>query len=179
MLWFYGGVLAVLGLSWLAYRFWAKRVDADIAVGAELEWERLSARDPELLNGMSKEKFLAVYRRVHFPRFPGYALACAGTFLASLPVTFALLAAGLLAGEKLGFAPQPAEIVRRVNLGEVQVMQSWQCGAECQLYIAEGYSGFYYFFGVVIVWILIVTFFMRRYHARRPGYIRDEIIRSR
>ncbi|MEQ8935700.1 MAG: hypothetical protein RIE56_07900 [Amphiplicatus sp.] len=179
MLWFYGGVLVVLGIGWFAYRFWAKGVDADIAIGAELEWERLNKHEPELLKGMSKEKFLTVYRRVHFPRFPGYALACVGTFFASLPVTFALLAAGLWAGERLGIVAQPAEIVRYVNLGEVRVTQSWQCGAECQLYIAEGYSGFYFFFGIVIAWAIIVTFFMRRYHARRPGYIRDEIIRSR
>lgn len=179
MLWFYGGVLVLLGLSWLAYRFWAKKVDADIALGAELEWERLSAHDPELLKGMSKEKFLTVYRRVHFPRFPGYALACAGTFLASLPVTFALLAAGLWAGERLGLVPQPVEFADRYFMDGDRVRIFSAAPPEVASYYAQDLGGFYYFFGVVLVWILIVTFFMRRYHARRPGYIRDEIIRSR
>ncbi len=179
MLWFYGGVLVLLGLSWLAYRFWAKGVDADIAAGAELEWERLSANDPELLKGMSKEKFLTVYRRVHFPRFPGYALACAGTFLASLPVTFALLAAGLWAGERLGLVPQPVDFADRYFMDGDRVRIFSAAPPEVASYYAQDLGGFYYFFGVVIAWIVIVTFFMRRYHARRPGYIRDEIIRSR
>jgi hypothetical protein len=83
------------------------------------------------------------------------------------------------AAGSLGLVPEPVEIVRHVNIGEPRPAQSWQCNAECQLYIAEAFSGFYYFFGVLFSWLAIVAFYMRRYHQRRPGYLRDEIIRAR
>jgi len=50
---------------------------------------------------------------------------------------------------------------------------------EAALYYIEDLAGFYYFFGVIIVWLIIVAIFMRRYHSRRPGYLRDEILRAK
>lgn len=170
------GFLAVCGgLYW----YWRGKVSAELTEGASYEWAFFQKREPEFLGDMSEQEFHAIYRRVNEPRFPGYALAALATFLVSLPVTLGLLGFSQWVGQKLGILPQPVEIVRYVNLGEVKVAQSWQCGPECQLYIAEAFSGFYYFFGVVIVWLVIVWFFMRRFHKRRPGYLRDEIIRAR
>lgn len=179
MLWFYFGVLVFLGACWLGYRWWAARVEADIAIGAETEWVRLCEHDPDLLKGMSKEKFVEIYRRVHFPRFPAYALACVATFLASLPLTFGLLAGGLWAGQRLGLVPEPVEFADQYLMDGDRVRIFSAAPPEVASYYAQDLGGFYYFFGIVIAWIIIVTFFMRRYHARRPGYIRDEIIRSR
>lgn len=163
------------GLFWR----WRKNVLAEIAEGAEIEWKRFQTQEPDFLKGLSREKFDEVYRRVHMPRFPAYALAAFATFAGSLPLTMALLVGLQWAGRATGILPEPVEVVRYVNLGEGRVTQSWQCDTDCQLYLAESYGGFYYFFGVLLMWLAIVAFFMRRYHARRPGYLRDEIIRAR
>lgn len=168
-------IAAAAGLYWR----WRKKIDEENAEGAAIEWARFQRVEPDFLQGVSEEKFREIYARVHTPRFPGYALAAIATFLLSLPVTFGFLSLVLWAGEKAGVIPQPVEMVRYINLGEVRVAESWQCGAECQLYIAEAYAGFYYFFGVAVVWLVIVWFFTRRFHKRRPGYLRDELIRSR
>lgn len=179
MLWFYAGVMVLLGGAWLAHCWWAARVDVEIADGAQLEWERLTTHEPELMQGLSREKFGDIYRRVHFPRFPGYALACVATFFATLPVTFALLLGGLWAMERLGFMPQPSEFAGRYFMDGETVRIFTAAPPEAAVYYAQDLGGFYYFFGVAIAWMATVTFFMRRYHRRRPGYIRDEIIRAR
>ncbi len=168
-------VAALGGLFW----FWRQRVELEIAEGATIEWAHLQKHEPEFLDGISEEQFRAVYRRVHMPRFPGYALATFGAFVISLPLTLGFLSFLQLIGTKMGLLPEPLEIVRYVQLGEVEVTEAWKCNAECQLYVAEAFAGFYYFFGIVAVWLAIVAFFMRRYHSRRPGYLRDELIRSR
>lgn len=180
MLGFFAIVLVLLAGAGALYWRWRKQVAEEIAEGAGIEWAWYQKNEPEFLQGMSEEKFREVYARVHNPRFPGYALATFATFFISLPVTFGLLSFALWAGEKMGVVPQPVQMVRYINLDSAKAAtQSWQCAAECQLYIAEAFGGFYYFFGVIAVWLAIVWFFMRRYHKRRPGYMRDEIIRSR
>lgn len=179
MAWFFlivAGLLAALaGLFW----HWRRGVEAEIAEGAAIEWAHLQKHEPEFLHGMSEDKFREVYRHVHMPRFPAYALATLVTFLVSVPLALGFLSFLQLAGTELGILPEPLEIVRYVQLGDVEVTESWKCNAECQLYVAEAFAGFYYFFGIVVVWLAIVAFFMRRYHSRRPGYLRDELIRAR
>jgi hypothetical protein len=179
MLGFFLIVLALVAAAGGLYWRWRAKIDEENAEGAAIEWACYQRVEPEFLDGISEEKFREIYARVHTPRFPGYVLAAIATFLLSLPVTLGFLSLLLWAGEKLGVVPQPVEMVRYVNLGEVRVAESWQCGGECQLYIAEAFAGFYYFFGVIAVWLVIVWFFTRRFHKRRPGYLRDEIIRSR
>jgi hypothetical protein len=170
------GVVAVLiGL----YFWWARRLDAEIAEGAEIEWNRLQASDPALLEGIDRARFNAIYRRVNFPRFPGYALACFASFVVSLPASFALLVGGLVAAEALGMTPDAAEIADKylVEDGRMKLLRA--APSEAALYYVRDLGGFYYFFGVIFIWLLIVAFFMHRYHARRPGYLRDEILRTR
>ncbi|WP_425410670.1 hypothetical protein [Hyphococcus sp.] len=179
MLGFFLTILIVLGLLGALYWRWRRGIEEEIAEGAGIEWEHFQKHEPEFLKGMSESQFRDIYKRVHEPRFPGYALSALATFLLTLPVTLIALAGLQRLGQKLGVLPQPVEMVRYVNLGEVRLTQAWECGAECQLYVAEAFAGFYYFFGVLITWLLIVAFYMRRFHHRRPGYLRDEIIRSR
>ncbi len=172
-------VFFALALAGGLYWRWRRKIAAEVAEGAAIDWARLSKNEPEFLEGISEEQFREIYARVHTPRFPGYALATLTTFFVSLPFTLGLLNLLLWAGHETGVIPQPAEVVRYVNLGEAQAAQSWQCGPDCQIYVAEAFSGFYFFFGVIAAWLVIVWFFMRRYHARRPGYLRDEIIRAK
>lgn len=169
------GVLAVLAAL---YWRWKRRLEADIAEGAEVEWNRLRETDPEILGGLDRARFDAIYRRVHFPRFPGYALACVASFIVSLPASFGLLAGGLFLADKLGLAPQTAAVADLlIDDGRMRFVRA--APPEAALYFVRDLGGFYYFFGVLFIWLLIVAFFMRRYHARRPGYLRDEILRSR
>ncbi len=179
MLGFFLVVFLGLGLAGGLYWRWRKKVAEEVAEGAEIEWGLFQKNEPEFLEGISEAKFREIYARVHTPRFPAYALAAIATFFLSLPVTFAVLTLLLWVGQATGVVPQPVEMVQYVNLGEVRVTQAWECGAECQLYVAEAFAGFYYFFGVIVAWLVIVWFFMRRYHRRRPGYLRDEIIRAK
>ena len=179
MLWFVVSVLVGLGVLAGLYWWWKRQVDAEIAEGAEIEWAHFQKHEPEFLGGMSKEKFYEVYARVNMPRFPGYALAAFSTFFLSLPVTFIVLALGSWALQALGISPEPVELIRTVQLGEAKIPEPWECTSMCMQQIVEAYSGFYYFFGVMVVWLAIVAFFTRRFHSRRPGYLRDEIIRAR
>jgi len=161
------------------YVWWARRLEAEIAEGAEFEWSRLQTADPEILDGLDRAQFDAIYRRVHFPRFPGYALACFTSFVVSLPVSFGLLVGGLAAADALGMTPESADIAKRFLVEDGRMRFIHAAPSEAALYFIRDLGGFYYFFGVLFIWLLIVAFFMRRYHARRPGYLRDEILRSR
>ncbi|MEM9618244.1 MAG: hypothetical protein AAF936_09820 [Pseudomonadota bacterium] len=177
--WFFltiAGLLAVLGgLYWR----WRQRIEAEIAEGAAIEWAHFQKTEPEFLKDMTEAQFREVYARVHMPRFPGYAFAAFATFLASLPVAFGLLAAGLWGAEKVGLLPAPVEVADRLLIEDGQMRIFRDTPPEAALYYIEDLAGFYYFFGVLLIWLIIVAFFMRRYHARRPGYLRDEIIRAR
>ena len=177
MLGFFMIVLAALAGAGALYWFWRRRIAEEVAEGAAYEWAHFQKTEPEFLDGMSEQQFRNIYARVHTPRFPGYVLATLASFIILLPVTLGGLTGALWVGQKVGVIPQPVEMVHYVNLGEVRVTQAWECGAECQLYIAEAFGGFYYFFGVIFAWLATVWFFMRRYHKNRPGYLRDEIIR--
>lgn len=170
------GVVAVL----LGFYFrWARRTAAEIAEGADIEWNQLQASDPELLEGLDRARFDAIYRRVHFPRFPGYALACFASFVVSLPASFALLVGGLFAADAVGMTPDAVEIADKYLIEDGRMKLLRAAPSEAALYYVRDLGGFYYFFGVLFIWLLIVAFFMHRYHARRPGYIRDEILRAR
>lgn len=169
------GVLAVLAAL---YWRWKRRLEAEIAEGADFEWRRLGETDPEILGGLDRARFAAIYRRVHFPRFPGYALACLASFIVSLPASFGLLAGGLFLADKLGLTPETADVADLL-IDEKSMRFVHAAPPEAALYFVRDLGGFYYFFGVLLIWLLIVAVFMRRYHARRPGYLRDEILRAR
>lgn len=172
------GVGVILLILAGGYWVWARRVEAEIAEGAGVELARLQRTDPELVEGVDAEKFHAVYRRVQFPRFPAYALACISTFLLATPVFFALLAGLAWALQESGIAPQPRDIVGHFQIGD-GVAQMLHAPPETMQYYIQDVSGFFYFFGLLAAWTLVVIVFMRRYHQRAPGDLREEILRAR
>lgn len=179
MIWFFAGAGALLLFSGLLYWRWSRRVRAEIAEGAGVAWEKLQANDPDLLAGLGRPDFDRIYARVHFPRYPGYLLAAVATFVASLPVTLALLTAGALLADRFGIAPDAVALADRylVDDGKMRLIRS--APPESAAYWVQDVAGFYFFFGVIASWALIVWFYMRRFHARRPGYLRDEILLAR
>jgi hypothetical protein len=179
MIWFFLFVAVSLAVLGGFYWRWSERIKIEVAEGAAIEWDRFQKNEPEFLNGMSEEKFREVYSRVHTPRFPGYALGAFVTFFVSLPITLGVLTALLWGAEKAGVIPEPVELADRLLLDDGKVLFFKDTPPEAALYYIEDLAGFYYFFGVLIVWLIIVAIFMRRYHGRRPGYMRDEIIKSR
>lgn len=179
MLGFFLVVLGILAVLAALYWRWRKKIDEEIAEGAGIEWAHFQKHEPDFVKDMSEEKFREVYKRVHEPRFPGYALAAVATFFVSLPVTLAVLTMLLWGAEKAGALPEPVEVADRFLIEDGELRFFRDAPPEAALYYIRDLAGFYYFFGVLIVWLLIVAFFMRRFHARRPGYLRDEIIRSR
>lgn len=168
-------VLALYGL----FTLWSRHVQREIDQGASLEWDALNENEPELIEGYDKKRFDEIYRLVHFPRFPGYAVAAIIAFIVSLPAIFILIGGSILLGERLGLLPKPIEIARYIPLGEETGVAEGLCTAECQLYLAESFSGFYFFFAIIFVWLAIFGYFMHRYHACRPGFLREELIRNR
>lgn len=179
MLWFFAIVAVLLAAACALYWRWRRRVEADIAEGAAVEWARFQQNEPEFVKGLTEEKFREVYARVHRPRFPGYALATVATFFAALPATFMALTLALWGAEKTGLVPEPIDVANRLLLKNGELVFFREAPPEAALYYIRDLAGFYYFFGVLVVWLLIVWFYMRRYHRRRPGYLRDEIIRAR
>ena len=98
MVWFFVIIAFLLAGAGAAYWRWRRGIDEEVAEGAAIEWAHLQKNEPEFLEGVSEEKFLEVYARVHTPRFPGYVLAMVVTFFGSLPVTFAVLTLVLWGG---------------------------------------------------------------------------------
>lgn len=179
MAWFVIGSAALVAVLIGIYWRWARGVDSDIAIGAGAEWDRVTAQDPALLEGVDRATFEKVYRHVHFPRYPGYALAAFSSFILSLPISFGLLAGGLWLAEELGWTPVPQHVAQHylVENGHMKLVTA--ATPEAAFYYVSDLGGFYYFFGILIVWIAIVTFFMRRFHMRRPGHLREELLRAR
>lgn len=184
MLSFYVTMLLVLLIATGIFWRWRENVRTEIREGAAIEWANLQKNEPEFLEGYDEAGFNEVYNRVYEPRFPGYALAAFATFILSFPVILIALTALAFAASALGAIPEPIDVARQMNLegGEIKILgQSIdeQTRYQAALYYIRDLSGFYYFFGILISWLGIVAFFMRRFHGRRPGYLRDEVIRSR
>ncbi|MCA8887578.1 MAG: hypothetical protein KDA46_02035 [Parvularculaceae bacterium] len=173
-----GLVIAVLALC-AAYWRWAKKVDGEIATGAGVEWARLQSADPAIIDGLSEDEFTAVYRRVHFPRFPKYALAAIAGFTLALPFVFALLSFAYWAGEATGVLASPSELSQMTPISGAAVLAAQESREDVAMYLAQNFFGFFYFFGILAAWLAIVAAVMHRYHSRQPGYLRDELIRVR
>jgi len=168
-------ILFLIGL----YVFWSKRIETEIIEGAAIEWKRLQIVDPLILKGHTEESFNKIYRKIHFPRFPKYALGIVASFALALPVVFGILSGALWAGEKIGIVAQPAELAKYVPLSDGRNPKETAYNEERALYLAKDFAGFYYYFGLFVSWLGIVAIFMRTYHKRAPDSLRDELIRSR
>jgi hypothetical protein len=166
------GALALAGL-WFVW--WTRRTEADIAESASYEWERLKTADPQLIDGLDETQFRAIFRRVHFPRFPKYALAIAAAFVVALPATFGLLAAAAFALDSIGLSADAQAVARSIPVEGSIAGVSRDDQETIALYYVQDVVKFYYYFGILFVWLAIVFFAMRRFHLRRPGYLREEI----
>ncbi len=179
MLGFFLVVFALLALAGGLYWRWRVKIAEEVAEGAAIEWAHLQKHEPEFLDGITEDKFREVYAKVHTPRFPKYALGAIASFFISLPVTFAVLSLGLWAADAAGFIPEPVDVADRVFVEDDKLIIFKETPPEAALYYVRDLAGFYYFFGVMAAWLVIVWFFMRRFHSRRPGYLRDELIRAK
>ena len=171
-------VFALAAMS-AAYWRWRRRINAEIDEGARIEWAHLQKNEPDFVAHLDENSFREIYARVNAPRFPGYALAAVATFIVSLPIIFVALTAILLGAEAVGILPAEADTAERLFVEDGKLIFFRETPPEAALYYIRDLAGFYYFFGVIFAWLAVVAFYMRRYHARRPGYLRDEIIRAR
>jgi hypothetical protein len=168
---------AILAIAAALYWRWAARTRADIAESAAEAFERLQAQDGDLVRGYDAQSFAAVFERVHFPRFPLYALISAAGFLIALPFMLMLMGLILNLAEASGFYGDASALADRVPLrGDAATVAQRRVVV---MYLIETYSGVIYLFGVLLLWGGVVTMAMRRYHARRPGYLHDELALSR
>ena len=163
-----------------AYWYWHRRVEADLAEGAVAEFERLGRVEPALLEGLDQPRFAQIYSKAEMPRLPGHAVAIIITFLVGTPIFLALLSGGDALMHHMNMVPASAEVVARVAIAEDgSTRMVRDVPPEALQYYVEDLGGFYYFFGLLGFWVAIVWFFMRRYHSRTPGSVRDEVIRAR
>lgn len=175
MLTWFLAALGVLGLAALFYWRWARKTRADIDESAGLDFARRQEAEAETVEGLDEARFRAVYARVHFPRFPGYALAAAAAFVISLPVTFYLLGAIAWGIDTLGISPDAERLARAVPVeGAEQLLNRDDGETVAMLWISDMLLIGYYF-GFLFVWMAIVAVTMRRYHARRPGFLEEEL----
>lgn len=180
MIVFLATIILLSAAAYGAYYFWKRRIDADLAEGAVAEYERLERADPDLLKGLDRKQFSDIYARVEMPRFPGYAVAVLIVFLLGTPVFLALLTGGDYLLTEYAFTPP--DDIEGTNIfiddaGQTRVFAD--IPPEATMYYLEDLGGFFYFFGLLGFWIIIVIYFMQRYHSRTPGSVRDEILRAR
>ncbi len=176
---FFASLFGLLALVAAAYWRWARRIEMEIKDGGDVVWRSMQEREPAFLAGIERGRFDAIYRRVHFPRGPKYALATIAAFVLALPVVFAALSVSVWIGQRVGVLAEPAAVANYIPIGEPRSAADAENRAERALYIAQGFAGFYYYFGLFAAWLAIVAAATRLYHSRRPGHLRDEIIRAR
>lgn len=123
------------------------------AEGARLEWARRVA-EGERPAGVDEAKFARIFQRVHGPRAQVYILLALGGAIAVTPLAFSLLGLGW---RLVWIATGKPESYADGTL-------IWQ---------------FFLFFGVIACWAGVAALFARRYHAKRPGDLDQELARAR
>ncbi len=172
-------VALVLGGAYGVYFFWRRRVDAEIEEGARVEYDLISRGDPALLQGLDLPRFTEIYARVNTPRFPAYQLFMLTIFLLGTPIILTLLYAFSVIGVTTGIIPQSKSLATELQLGADGAALVNRVSQDALAYILQGWSGFYYFFGLAAFWLTLAYFTLRRYHLRAPGSLREEILRAR
>lgn len=157
---------------------WRRRVDAEVAEGAEIEWDRLGRAEPDLVQGLDLERFRAVYAKVMTPRGPLYMLMGAAAIVAATPLIFMVMSGAIYLADMLGLTPERFNIVGFVTV-EDGVVRLLDQGSEIARYWNFSIVGFALFFGLIIAWVAIASLFARAYWRRLPGSLREEIIRAR
>ena len=169
---------AIPVLFWL-HRLWSKQVAEEMKGGAEVQWGVLSAQSPDLLAGLDQQRFAEIYRATHFPRAPGYALYCYTALVLGTPVLLGLFSACLAVASALGLRPEPFHIhgfFSTLGGGAADLVATQP---EIFRYLRFDAAGIYIFFGMILGWVAVVSYFARRFYKTAPGSLREEIIRAR
>jgi len=172
-------LVAAAGAIGAYYRHWATRMLAEIDESAAFEWERISENDPEAVAGISRERFTEIFRRVHFPRFPKYALGVVAAFVIALPVSLSLMGVIAWLFGSAGLSPDANQLAQLIPLDGAKSLISRDSGETIATYWLQDVLRILYYFGLLATWMVIVFFAMRRYHQRRPGHLRDELYQER
>lgn len=179
LLTYYLFVLLILAAWYGIYRYWSRKVAADVSDGASFEFKRLQKVDPALLEGVDEERFRAIYERVEMPRQPFFTWMAAAVFLLGAPLVLAVTTMTLSWMEVVGIIPQPAEQAQQLKLSAEGIRLVRTADLEALQLILQGWGGFFSFFALLIFWVAVFYAVMRRYHAQRPGSLRDEVLRAR
>ncbi|MEM9285420.1 MAG: hypothetical protein AAGA39_06005 [Pseudomonadota bacterium] len=176
---YYLVIAAVLGVWFGLYRLWRKRIDEDAAAGAAFEFERLGRQDPGLVEGLGLPDFTAIYARVVTPRAPGHVFAAASIFLLFVPIILGMTSIVIEVMERTGVIPQPAAAAQQIKLTADGIKLVREADLDALQYILQGWGGFFFFFSLLLFWVGVFVWVMRRFHSQRPGSLRDEILRAR
>jgi hypothetical protein len=172
-------VALVLAIWFAALKLWQGRIARDIADGAQVEWQRLLRQDPALLKGLTEEEFADLYARVETPRMPFYTFGAIATFLLCAPFVLAANTLTIALLERTGVIPQPAEQAQQLRFSADGIKLIGGADLTTLQYILEGWGGFFAFFSLLALWVVVFTIAMRRYHARPRGSLREEVLRAR
>lgn len=176
---YYLAVLAILGCWYAVYGRWKRRVEADIAEGAQVEYAVLKRKDPDLISDLSEGEFGKIFRSVEMPGSPIHTFAAVAIFLLGAPLVLALTALVITFLEVTGVIPQPAEQAQQLRFSAEGLRIVRQADLDTLQYILQGWGGFFTFFALLLFWVITFTLVMRRYHKGRPGSLREEILRAR
>ncbi|GGY47195.1 hypothetical protein [Parvularcula lutaonensis] len=179
LLTYYLVVLLILAVWYGGLRLWQRKIDEEITEGARFEYEHLRQADPDLLKGLDEDAFRKIFARVETPRAPAYTFAAVAVFLVTAPLMLAVTAITIGIMERTGVIPQPAEQAQRLKLSADGIQLVRTADLEALQLILQGWGGFFSFFSLLLFWVVVFYAVMRRYHARRPGSLREEVLRSR
>lgn len=172
---FFLTAFGALGVAALVYWRWAERTRAEIDESAGLDWLRRNETAPESVEGLSEAQFRAVFRRVHFPRLPKYALSAVAAFVIALPATFYVLGAIAWIMGSLGMSPDAERLARAVPVEGAERLLNRDDGETVAMFWINDILLLGYYFGLLFVWMAVIALAMRRYHQRRPGYLEEEL----
>lgn len=179
LLLYYSLVIALLAVWWGLLFVWKRRVDSDIAEGATVEWDLLSRKEPDLLKGLDKDDFAALFRRVEFPRGPMHVFSAVAAFVLGAPFVLGITAVTISFMERTGVIPQPAEQAQQIKLTNEGIQLIAKADLTALQYILQGWGGFFTFFSLLIFWVVVFWISFSRFHKNRPGSLREEILRAR
>ena len=172
-------VVAIAAVIATLYWRWSRKMTAELAESAAEEFERLGRAEPELVAGIDEARFRALFHRVHFPRFPKYALLSLAAFIVALPVTLAVLAAIALGLDHAGLSADTAALARSIPVAGATNAVTRDQNETIAFYYVQAVLKFYYYFGLLFAWLAVVFIAMRRFHKHRPGHLRDELAQEK
>lgn len=179
LIWLFSIFIAGVGVYYGLYRLWKRKVDNEIAQGARFEYQRLREAGAKMVDGISEEDFARLYYKTEVPRYPAYLLCAVAVFFLGLPITLSVLNVGhWLLASTMG-TEIPAYYFNRFEMSEEGISPILRINPDALQFILADWAGFYYFFGLLFIWVGIFWFFMRRYHHRTPAGLREEILRLR